>query len=152
MPALLTLEADAQASMVRGKALSKHQRTGYASGLTLAAIKVQERNLLEARLLSLHARLREHLNRAQRAESADASVDHEKYERAMRGLNAYISTMASFLTAAGSDMKTLTKKLSQQKSSNMHFAGLVRTLKEALCPKQQLLHPEPDCAEASGIQ
>jgi hypothetical protein len=146
VPALLSLEADAQESMVRVEALSKHQchnttdlsaSPRYASGLTLAAIKVQERNLLEARLLSMHAQLREHLNRAQSAESADALVDQEKYEKAIRGLNAYISSMAAFLTANGADMKTLNKKLSQQRSSNTHFAGLVRTLKEALCPKQQ---------------
>jgi len=106
VPALLTLEADARASMTRLKNLASDQcqksldvSMQYASGLTTAAIKRQERNMLEARLLLMHGQLRKHLNKAQNGKSVDDSVNQEKLEKAFRALEAYISSTTAFLRA-----------------------------------------------------
>lgn len=124
VPELLDREAQARAAGTRIERLQDMQRDGYASGLTMAAILREERNVHDANLLVMHTLLRRHVNKA--PVDSDAQVT-----RALAALQSYIVGMSAFLIERGSDMKGLRKSF---KHAPRRFVDAVRLLKDALPP------------------
>lgn len=154
VPHLLNVERLAQATAARLQSLrdatTSHSlkghlldvsSCGYSSGLTVAAVVHQERNIREAYLLILHTLLSRHVNKLESAQgevAGDTRAVEEGVENALNGLRQYASSMESFLMNQTPDknrMKTLRK--SYQRKPN-RFVDLVRRLKEAFAALRQV--------------
>lgn len=127
VPELLALETDAQVTMRRIESLRQGRDSTYALGLTSAAIKQQECNILEAQTLVMHTRLHHHIKQ-NGLRSMGAEI-----EAAVRSLTNYIVEMRAFLTCDKSDMKVLKKRFQQKPN---RFVDKVRKLKDAMTSQQ----------------
>jgi hypothetical protein len=121
VPGLLSLEATAHGANV-DITLEEARSSGYSPGITMTAIKVQERNMREANLVMLHTSLHFHLNKRSGV-AMPASV-----VTALDGIREHAASTRAFLTNPRSDMKSLKKRC----QTTPRLGDLLHKLRHAL--------------------